>query len=73
MVPDSFVCSLREPDARDFGGLWDYLLASPDPERPSVTTLPGRLLLERGSPGEAFRSPSSPEEDPSKTSSVEKG
>ena len=57
----------------DFGGLRDYLLASPDPERPSVTTLQGRPLLERGSPGEAFRSPSSPEEGPLKTSSVEKG
>ena len=73
MVPDSFVCSLREPDAGDFGGLWDYVLASPDPERPSVTTLRGRPLLERGSPGEAFRSPSSPKEDPPKTSSAEKG
>ena len=73
MVPDSFVCSLREPDTGDFGGPWDYLLASPDPERPSMTTLRGHLLLERRSPGEAFRSPSSPEEGPLKTSSVEKG
>ena len=72
-VPNSFVCSLREPDAGDFGGLWDYLLASPDPERPSVTTLRGRPLLERRSPGEAFRSPSSLEEDPPKTSSAERG
>ena len=39
----------------------------------SVTTLRGHPLLERGSPGEAFRSPSSPEEDPPKTSSAEKG
>ena len=38
-----------------------------------MTTLQGRLLLERRSPGEAFRSPSSPEEDPPKTSSAEKG
>ena len=72
-MPDSFICSLREPDAGDFGGLWDYLLASPDLERPSVTTLRGRPLLERRSPGEAFRSPSSLEEDPPKTNSVEKG
>ena len=72
-VPDSFVCFLQEPDAGDFGGLWDYLLVSPDPERPSVMTLQGRPLLERRSPGEAFRSPSSPEEDPPKTSSTEKG
>ena len=72
-VPDSFVCSLWEPDTGDFRGLRDYLLASPDPERPSVMTLRGRPLLERRSPGEAFRSPSSPEEDPPKTSSAEKG
>ena len=38
-----------------------------------MTTLQGRPLLEQGSPGEAFRFPSSPEEDPPKTSSVEKG
>ena len=38
-----------------------------------MMTLQGRLLLEPGSPGEAFRSPSSPEEDPPKTSSAEKG
>ena len=72
-VPDSFVCSLQEPDTGDFGGLWDYLMASPDPERPSVMTLRGRPLLEQGSPEEAFRSPSSPKEDPPKTSSAEKG
>ena len=50
-----------------------YLLALPDQEKLSVTTLQGRPLLELGSPGEAFRSPSSPEEDPPKTNSVEKG
>ena len=38
-----------------------------------MMTLRGRPLLERRSPGEAFRSPSSPEEDPPKTNSVEKG
>ena len=38
-----------------------------------MTTPQGRPLLERRSPGEAFRSPSSPEEDPPKTSSAEKG
>ena len=75
-IPDGvglFVCSLRELNAGDFGGLWDYLLTSPDPERPSVTTLWGHPLLERRSPGEAFRSPSSLEEDPPKTSSAERG
>ena len=72
-VPDSFVCFLREPDTGDFGGLWDYLLASLDPERPSVMTLRGRPLLERRSPREAFRPPSSLEEDPPKTSSAERG
>ena len=72
-MSDSFVRSLQEPDARDFGGLWDYLLASPNPERPSVTTLQGHPLLEQRSPREVFRSPSSPEEDPPKMSSAEKG
>ena len=72
-MSDSFVCSPREPDAGDFEVLWDYLLASPDPERSSMTTLRGRPLLERGSPGEAFRSTSSPEEGPLKMSSAEKG
>ena len=44
-----------------------------DPEIPFVTTLQGRPLLELGSPGVAFRSPSSPKEDPLKMNSVEKG
>ena len=69
----SFVCSLREPDTGSFGGQWDYLLASPDSERPSATTLRGCPLLERRSPEEAFHSPSSLEEDPPKTSSFERG
>ena len=38
-----------------------------------MMTLQGRPLLEPGSLGEAFRSPSSPEEDALKTSSAEKG
>ena len=63
-VPDPFVCSLREPDTGSFGGQWDYLLASPDSERPSVMTLRRHPLPERRSPEEAFRSPSSLEEDP---------
>ena len=53
-------------------GHWDYLLAT-DSERPSATTLQGRPLPERRSPEEAFRSPSSLEEDPPKTSSFERG
>jgi len=44
-----------------------------DLEIPFVTTLQGLPLLEPGCPGEAFRSPSSPEEDPPKMNSVEKG
>ena len=48
-------------------------MALPDPEKLSVMTIQGRLLLEPGSPGEAFRCPSSPKEDPPKTSSAEKG
>ena len=70
---DSFICSLQEPDTGSFGGQWDYLLASPDPERPSAMTLRGRPLPERRSLEEAFRSPSSLEEDPPKTSSFERG
>ena len=45
----------------------------PDPEMPSAMTLRGRPLPERRSPEEAFRSPSSLEEDPPKTSSLERG
>ena len=44
-----------------------------DPEISSAMTLQGRPLLELGSLGEVFRSPSSPEEDPPKMNSVEKG
>ena len=68
-----FFCSLREPDTGSFGGQWDYLLASPDSERPSTTTLRGRPLPERRSPERAFHSPSSLEEDPPKMSSFERG
>ena len=38
-----------------------------------MTTPQGRPLHEAGRHGEVFRSPSSPEEDPPKTNSVEKG
>ena len=38
-----------------------------------MTTSQGRPPHEAGRHGEAFRSPSSPEEDPPKTNSVEKG
>ena len=38
-----------------------------------MTTPLGRPPHEAGRHGEAFRSPSSPEEDPPKTNSVEKG
>ena len=68
-----FFCSLREPDTGSFGGQWDYLPASPDSERPSAMTLQGRPLPERRSLEEAFRSPSSLEEDPAKMSSFERG
>ena len=44
-----------------------------DQEKPSVMTPQGRPPQEAGRQGEAFRSPSSPEEDPPKTNSVEKG
>ena len=42
-------------------------------EIPFAMTLQGRPILELGSPWEAFRCPSSPEEDPPKMNSVEKG
>ena len=71
--PDSFVHSLQEPDTWSFRGQRDYLLASPDSESPSATTLQGHPLPERRSLEEAFRSPSSLEEDPPKMSSAEKG
>ena len=48
-------------------------MALADQEKPSATTLQGRLPHEAGWQGEVFRSPSSPEEDPPKTNSVEKG
>ena len=48
-------------------------MALVDPEIPFTTTLQGRPLPEAGCPGEAFRSPSSPEEDAPKMNFVEKG
>ena len=59
--------------SEDFGWLQDYPLALADQEKPSATTLQGRPPQEAGRQGEAFRSPSSLEEDPLKTNSVEKG
>ena len=72
-MPDSFVCSLQEPDTEDFGWPKDYPLALPDQEKPSATTLQGRPPHEAGWHGEVFLSASSPEEDTPKTNSVEKG
>ena len=56
----------------DFGWPKVYLLALADQEKSSVTTPQGRPLHAAGRPGEVFCSPSSPEEDPPKTNSVEK-
>ena len=50
-----------------------YLLALADEEKSSVMTPQGHPPHEAGRQGEAFRSPSSPEEGPLKMSSVEKG
>ncbi|KAM3366499.1 hypothetical protein ACQJBY_015734 [Aegilops geniculata] len=72
-VPDSFSCSLQELNTEDFVWPKDYPRALPDQEKPSVTTLQGRPPHEAGWHGEVFRSPSSPEEDPSRTNFVEKG
>ena len=57
----------------DFGQPKNYLLASADQEKSSTTTPQGRPSQEVGKQGEAFRSPSSPEEDPPKKNFVEKG
>ena len=65
--------SPQESDTGDAMQPKGYPLAILDLEIPFATTLQGRPLLELGSPGEAFRSPSSPEEDPPKMSSAEKG
>lgn len=54
-------------------GAYDYLPALPDSEKPSATIPQGRPPRKAVRQGEAFRSPSSPEEDPPKTSSAEKG
>ena len=35
-MPDSFICSLREPDTGDLGGLRDYLLATRSPQHPAL-------------------------------------
>ena len=48
-------------------------MALADQEKSSVTTPRGCPPHGAGRKGEAFRSPSSPEEDPPKTNSVEKG
>ena len=71
MVPDSFACSLQEPDTEDFGWPQDYLLALPDQEKSSVTT-PRRRPLHESEKGVGSLSPSSLEEGPPKTSSAEK-
>ena len=75
-APDSSVLFLLlslGPNTTDFGWPKGYLLALADQEKSSVTTPQGRPPHEVGRQGEAFRSPSSPEEDPPKTNSVEKG
>ena len=57
----------------DFGRPKSYLLAFVDQDKSSATTPQGRPPHEAGKQEEAFRSPSSPEEDPSRTNIVEKG
>ena len=72
-VPDSSDGPFRRPDAEGFGGPYDYLPALPDSEKPSATIPQGRPPRKAVRQGEAFRSPSSPDEDPLKMSSAEKG
>ena len=71
--PDSFYRSPWEPNSPNFGQPKCQLLASAGREKSSVTTPRSRPPHVMGRQGEAFRSPSSPEEDPSKTNSMEKG
>ena len=59
--------------AAGFGGPYDYLSTLPDSEKPSATIPQDHPPRKAVRQGEAFRSPSYPEEDPSKTSSAEKG
>ena len=61
---------MRTPD---FGRPKSCLPASADQEKSSATTPHGHPSYEAGKQEEAFRSPSSPEEDPPRTNIVEKG
>ena len=72
-VPDSSDGPFRRPDVEGFGGPYDYLSALPVSVKPSAMIPQGRLPRKAVRLGEVFRSPSSLEEDPPKTSSVEKG
>ena len=72
-VLDSSNGLLRRPDTEGLEGPYDYLLALSDSEKPSVTTPQGHPPHKAVQQGEAFRSPSSPDEDPLKMSSAEKG
>ena len=72
-VPKSFCCSPYEPNTPDFRRPKSYLLAFADQEKSSATTPQGCLSHEAEKQEEAFRSPSSPEEDLPKMNIVEKG
>ena len=72
-IPGSFYRSPWEPNIPNFGQPKCQLLASVDQEKSFVTTPRGRPPHVAGRQEEAFCSPSSPEEDPPKTNSVEKG
>ena len=73
MALDSSDGPFRRPDAEGFEGTYDYLPAPPDSEKPSAMTPQGRPPRKTVRQGEAFRSLSSPDEDPPKMSSAEKG
>ena len=73
IVPGFFCWSPEEPRTPDFGRPKNYLLAFADQEKSSAKTPQGCPSREAGKQGEAFRSPSSLEEDPPKKNFVEKG
>src|SRR3954464_2856055 len=73
MVPDSSHGLPQRPDAENLGGPHGHLPPLSDPEKSSATTLQRRPPCWAIQKEEAFRSPSSPEEDPPRTSSAEKG
>ena len=72
-VPDSYGGLLRRPETEGLWGPYDCLPALLDSVKPSVTTPQGHPPRKVVRQGEVFRSPSSPDVDPLRMSSAEKG